>query len=135
MTWVPGKSGNPKGRPKAEHDVAAMCRALTPEIVRALALALDEPGERTKAAGILLDRGYGKAPLVIEGADTGSLTMLHLIAARQVAEQMQALLAAGVKPDSFNGNGHGNGKSNGHSNGNGHTIDCVAIDYTKPALE
>lgn len=73
--------------------------------------------------------------MVIEGAEQGTLTMLHLIAARQVAEQMQALLAAGVKPDSFNGNGHGNGKSNGHSNGNGHTIDGVAIDYTKPALE
>ena len=87
------------------------------------------------AAQALLDRGFGKAPMVIEGAEQGTLTMLHLIAARQVAEQMQALLAAGVKPDSFNGNGHGNGKSNGHSNGNGHTIDGVAIDYTKPALE
>lgn len=135
--WKKGQSGNPKGRPKADFDLPAICREHTMSAIHALVMALGREQHAVAAAQILLDRGYGKAPMVIEGAETGSLTMMHLIAARAVAEQVQALLAAGVKPDSFNGNGngHGHGKSNGSSNGNGHTIDGVAIDYTKPALE
>lgn len=125
--WKPGQSGNPKGRPKADFDLPAICREHTMSAVHALVQALGREQHAVAAAQILLDRGYGRAPLVIEGADTGSLSMLHLIAARQIAEQMQALLAAGVKPNGANGHG---------SNGNGHdTIEGVAIDYTKPALE
>ena len=60
---------------------------------------------------------------LIENADANTLTALHLIAARQIADQMQLLIASGTKP-------------NGHANGNGATIDGDAvIDYTKPALE
>ena len=60
---------------------------------------------------------------LIENADANTLTALHLIAARQIADQMQLLIASGTKP-------------NGHANGNGAVIDGDAvIDYTKPALE
>lgn len=63
-------------------------------------------------------------PLQLNGGDgVGTLTALHLIAARQIADQMQLLIASGTKP-------------NGHANGNGAVIDGDAvIDYTKPALE
>ena len=96
-SWTKGQSGNPGGRPRSEHDVSAMCRALTPRIVAALDQALDDPRSRVASATILLERGWGKVPQPVDASSAGQeLTLLHLIAARQVAEQMQALAESGI---------------------------------------
>lgn len=123
--WVKGVSGNPKGRARSEYDVAAMCRALTPRAVHALDLALDDPRSRVGAASIILERGHGKVPQPVSAADGdgNELTLLHLIAARQIAEQMQALMTGGAL-DPHKGNGHNNGKDA-----------APVIDLSIPALE
>ena len=74
-----------------------MCRALTPRVVQALDQALDDSRTRVAAATILLERGWGKVPQPVDASPQGQeLTLLHLIAARQVAEQMQALVDNGT---------------------------------------
>lgn len=59
--------------------------------------ALDNPRERVAAAQVILERGFGKAPVVIEGGGD-SLSLLHLIAARSIAEGLEHALAAGLPP-------------------------------------
>jgi hypothetical protein len=65
----------------------------------------------------LLDRGWGRpiTPIVDETEGT-SLTLLHLIAARRVAETLQAVAEGKTENES------GEAKSG-------------TIDYTQPALE
>lgn len=102
-----------------------MCQALTPRAVAALDKALDDPRSRVGAAAIILDRGWGKVPQPVSAADGdgNELTLLHLIAARQIAEQMQALMTGGAL-DPHKGNGHDNGKDA-----------APVIDLSIPALE
>ena len=99
-----------------------MCRDLTPRAVNALDQALDDPRSRVGAASIILERGWGKVSQPIEGSGATELTLLHLIAARQIAEQMHALVQAGEL-------GNGNGAAH-----NGEAIEPV-IDLSMPALE
>ena len=58
--WLPGKSGNPGGRPKG---IAAAARLHKDKCIDVLAAALNSGDEKTQimAAKELLDRGYGKA--------------------------------------------------------------------------
>jgi hypothetical protein len=60
--------------------------------------ALRDPKNKIEAAKVLLDRGFGKAPLVIEGDAVLTVNLLHLVAARAIAEQMQAAFEAGQRP-------------------------------------
>jgi len=87
--------------------------------MHALVKALGDPKSRVAAAQAILDRGFGRpvTPIATEG-QSGELTMLHLIAARQVAEAMQALLE-GRKPDA---------PTNG-------AAEPPVIDLSVPALE
>ncbi len=115
--WQPGQSGNPKGRPKADLDIAALARSHAPEAMAALVLALDDPKTRVPAATAILDRGFGRpiTPIVDETEGT-SLTLLHLIAARRVGEVLQAAMEGQTANES------GEAKAG-------------TIDYTQPALE
>lgn len=65
-SWLPGRSGNPAGFPKALRDVRDAARAHTAQAVATLAdIMLDRdspPAARIAAAEALLDRGWGKAP-------------------------------------------------------------------------
>lgn len=60
--FVPGKSGNPGGRPKIPQDVKDAIRAACPKAVSVLVGLLDDKKSliRLEAAKTLLDRGYGK---------------------------------------------------------------------------
>jgi len=63
-TFKPGQSGNPGGRPKG---IEAQAREYTGVALEALVDALRSPRERVPAAIALLDRGWGKPTVTIEG--------------------------------------------------------------------
>ena len=117
--WKPGQSGNPKGRPRTPHDLPAMCREHTPEAVAKLVeiMRSDDHGKALNAVQQLLDRGWGRpiTPIVDETEGT-SLTLLHLIAARRVAETLQAA-------------------SEGQSTNESGDSSKPVVDYSVPALE
>lgn len=63
MTFVPGKSGNPRGRPKEDPALKAMCQAKTKAAVERLIKEMtkgDTSSARISAANAILDRGWGK---------------------------------------------------------------------------
>ena len=71
MTWKPGESGNYRGRPKKDFDLAKLCQELTVEGVQRLIFLArgGAEGEPTVPYPVqlgalkeLLDRGFGKAP-------------------------------------------------------------------------
>jgi hypothetical protein len=118
-----GASGNPSGRPHHSADVAALAREHTTAAITALVRALDDPKVCVPAAVALLNRGYGMPPAKIEGVNPQSITVLHLVAARAVTDEIMRALA-----------------DNGSA---APTIDAEAasgeaaqpIDLTQPALE
>ena len=59
-----GKSGNPGGRPKADHSIQELARTHAPEAIKTLVDIAKKgtPGARVSAAIALLDRAYGKPP-------------------------------------------------------------------------
>lgn len=117
--WKPGQSGNPKGRPRHPDDLPALARQHTREAVEKLVEIMrgDDTGKALGAVQQLLDRGWGKpiTPIVDE-TPPESLSLLHLIAARRVAETIEAMAQKAndsAAPDS----------------------DPKVIDYSVPALE
>jgi hypothetical protein len=96
--WVKGQSGNPKGRPPADQDVAALCRIHTPECVETLVRAMrTSPRDRVPAAIALLDRGWGRPKQQLEVSADADAIGMHLTAAR--AAIVAALAdAAGATP-------------------------------------
>ncbi len=61
-----GQSGNPRGRPKKDLDLAAMAQRHAELAVQTLAQCLTDPEanwpSKVSAASELLDRGFGRAP-------------------------------------------------------------------------
>lgn len=68
--WTKGISGNPRGRPKADYTLAAEAKKHTKKALQALVEIVSdrESPQRVSAARELLDRGWGKSPLVLAGA-------------------------------------------------------------------
>lgn len=64
--FAKGRSGNPRGRPKRDHDIAALAREHGIASIATLAAIMADPqappATRVTAANALLDRGYGRAP-------------------------------------------------------------------------
>jgi hypothetical protein len=79
---MPGRSGNPGGRPKALREVMELARARTEAAVDTLAAVMaDEtapPAARVSAATALLDRGWGRPVqgLHHSGAEGGTLVLV-----------------------------------------------------------
>ncbi len=68
--WKKGESGNPGGRPKVLEELRDLARGHAPAAIKELArLALKAKSEQARVAAIreLLDRGYGKPTMPIEG--------------------------------------------------------------------
>lgn len=61
-----GVSGNPRGRPKRDYDIAELARKYSADAIATLATIMIDagvsPSARVAAANALLDRGYGRAP-------------------------------------------------------------------------
>jgi hypothetical protein len=86
--FLPGKSGNPGGRPKDEHRVSELARSYTAEAIETLVdLMRHGKDERVRgtAAQALLDRGWGKAK--VEVASSGGGGYLELL--RAVNDQIK----------------------------------------------
>ena len=68
MTFRPGQSGNPRGRPRRDRNLAHaidrnvtdLARAHAPRAIEALVQALYDRKQRVAAAIALLERAYGK---------------------------------------------------------------------------
>lgn len=64
-----GVSGNPSGRPKEYREVVALAREKSAAAIATLAEIMTNTelreSARVKAAEVLLDRGYGKAPQTV----------------------------------------------------------------------
>lgn len=62
--WKPGQSANPSGRPKAAAEMVRLAREHTPEAIATIAKIMRDAkapkAARIAAAGMLLDRGWGK---------------------------------------------------------------------------
>ena len=73
MVWKTGQSGNPGGRPAVAHRVRDLARASTEDAIATLVEVMKSTTERgharVAAAQALLDRGWGRAPADIPGAD------------------------------------------------------------------
>jgi Family of unknown function (DUF5681) len=67
--FKPGQSGNPGGKPKAIIEVALAARQHTVEAVETLVKIMRDSkataSARVSAAAILIERGWGKAPVTI----------------------------------------------------------------------
>jgi len=83
--FVKGQSGNPRGRPRRDYDLAELARAHTPAALATLAEIMSDksaqPSARVAAASAILDRGWGKAPQ--------SLDLKHSL---HIADEFEALI-------------------------------------------
>ena len=100
--WKPGQSGNPAGRPPRHLDLAAIAREHTVEAIEKLVEVMrgEDHSRALYAVQQLLDRGWGKpiTPIVDE-TPPESLSLLHLIAARRVAEALEHVVQSANDSD------------------------------------
>ena len=89
--FLPGKSGNPGGRPKDEHRVSELARSYTTEAIDTLVdLMRHGKDERVRgtAAQALLDRGWGEAKVeVVSSGEGGYLELLRAVNEQIKSEQ------------------------------------------------
>lgn len=78
--WAPGQSGNPGGRPKSVGEVRRLAREQTVLAIQTLVEVASDPNAtpaaRVAAAGVLLDRGYGKAVQPVELGGPGAFDQM-----------------------------------------------------------
>jgi hypothetical protein len=81
--FLPGKSGNPGGRPKDENRVSELARSYTTEAIETLVdLMRHGKDERVRgtAAQALLDRGWGKVKVeLVSNTESSYLELLQAV--------------------------------------------------------
>ena len=92
MPWAKGRSGNPGGRPKALVEVQELARLETAASISALVRVRDAedtpPAAVVAAATALLDRAWGRPAQAITTDSGNSPLVLHLLAAREVSNEI-----------------------------------------------
>ena len=86
--FQPGQSGNPGGRPKVIKEIAEKLKAGLPEAIDQLFQIMRTGSEvaRLRAIEIILNRGLGKEPVVVEYEDPfANMTKEELIAGAEEA--------------------------------------------------
>ena len=130
--WLfqPGQSANPGGRTRTA-DVAALARQHTAAAIEALADALRDPKTRVAAAVALLNRGHGMPPQKIDAEGAQNLTLMHLVASREISERIEQAMANGSPlPPIIDGDAAAVEQKQPNGNGSGQPV-----DLSKPALE
>jgi hypothetical protein len=94
--WRKGYCPNRGGRPKAVLNVQELARSYTEQAVHALVEALADPRLKVQAAVAILDRAWGRPVQAIAAENGASLSILHLIACREVSERMQQAVINGT---------------------------------------
>src|SRR5918997_6623791 len=93
-----GESGNPAGRPKLDPELKAFARSYTLEalttVVEIMGNKKQPASARIRAAEIILDRGHGKAPQVIEPENYDIMTNAELD--RHIRESLDEMQAMGI---------------------------------------
>lgn len=68
--FQPGQSGNPRGRPKRDLELAELARGYTADALETLVSLMSDgrapPAARVAAAMAILDRGWGRPPQALE---------------------------------------------------------------------
>ncbi len=94
--WRPGQSGNPRGRPKLDRHVRDLARRYTEEAIEALANIMRDESEsataRTRAAEVILDRGWGRPAPYEEAPSPGPKTPGDEMSEQEVDARIQQLL-------------------------------------------
>jgi hypothetical protein len=80
----PGNNANPGGRPKTPREMVITARELTPEIFQLWAEIMRDKkakhSDRLRASENIVERGYGKAPQIVElqGEDGKQLPVIQV---------------------------------------------------------
>jgi hypothetical protein len=124
-SWAPGVSGNPRGRPPAEFDVAAAAREHGAHCLAVAVELLNDPDPRIRLAALvaILDRGFGRPTQMIAATnDSTSPIVLFYEAATTVSAELRA------ESEQRAINGHAvpqNGSANARD-GNSRVVDLLA---------
>ena len=90
-SFRPGHSGNPSGRPKQSVQLKELAREQTAKAIKTLVDVMDNSDRdaaRVRAAEILLDRAWGRAPQAMElsGPDGGPIEW------KKASEELNSLM-------------------------------------------
>ena len=92
LAWRKGVSGNPRGRPPARIDIAALARVHGPRCIEVAVELLDDPDSRIRLGALvaLLDRGFGRPVQAIAADPNTAPIAMHLLAAQLVSTELVA---------------------------------------------
>ena len=100
-----GQSGNPGGRPKAQHRIKELALAASEEelqILQEIARTGESEAARVAACNAILDRGLGKPVQAVTGEGGGPI-LLSLMTDDELTKLEQLLLSAESRSDAGDG--------------------------------
>jgi hypothetical protein len=93
-----GESGNPAGSKPRDPELQALAREYSIPALRRIVAIMENPATEDdtalRAAGMIIDRGYGKAAQVVEVENYDAMTDAELD--RRIADALDGLRAIGV---------------------------------------